>query len=188
MNYSYVEVEDINNTYDLIIESGLYSIIHKDKLSLPKYGIIGFHETALPEGIGHAPIHWSVLNNKVNLTITLYKLNEKVDSGDIIYQYNVGISNTDTLDILEEKRKLGIIQCFKCFMKEFEKGYFVYREQSGQATYYKKRVPNDSLLDCTKSLINLWDKIRICDNDKYPAYFIYEGKKIILRYEVTNDN
>ena len=37
-------------------------------------------------------------------------------------------------------------------------------------------------------LIDLWDNIRICDNEKYPAYFYIEGKKITLKYEVDNDN
>ena len=60
----------------------------------------------------------------------------------------------------------------------------VLREQHGASSYHKKRNHADSCLDSTKSLDSLWDDIRICDNDKYPAHFYIEGKKITLKYEV----
>jgi hypothetical protein len=40
-----------------------------------------------------------------------------------------------------------------------------------------------------KPLKDLWDDIRVCDNEKFPAYFIVEGKIIYLKYKVAdNDN
>ncbi len=49
---------------------------------------------------------------------------------------------------------------------------------------WRKRTPEDSELDGNKTLFDLWNHIRICDNNRYPAYFIYNNKKIILKYEV----
>ena len=181
-------LDEIDNSFDLIIESGVYTIIPKHYLSIPKYGIIGIHESPMPEGKGHAPLQWAVLNKRNNLTISLYKLSPKVDGGNIIYQYNMGINKTDTYLDLERKRQEGIILCFEEFLKELKEGIIVLRKQSGVGSYHQKRIPLNSELDINKPLIDLWDNIRICDNEKYPAYFYIEGKKITLKYEVDNDN
>ena len=187
-NFTNVKIENIDESYDLVVETGVYDIISEGVLNKPKYGIIGFHESPLPEGKGHAPIQWAILNKKNNFTITLYKLDSRVDNGKIIYQYNVPMDNMDTYEIMEEKRKIGIQNCFFEFLKELKSGVMVMREQTGKGSYHKKRIPEDSLLDDLKSLKDLWDDIRMCDNENYPAYFIVDNKKIILRYEVLNDS
>ena len=61
----------------------------------------------------------------------------------------------------------------------------VLREQSGFESYHQKRSPKDSEIS---SLVPFWDRIRICDNEKYPAHFYIGNSKVILRYEVENDN
>tara|TARA_R110002074_G_scaffold189543_2_gene355384 strand:+ start:6460 stop:7128 length:669 start_codon:yes stop_codon:yes gene_type:complete len=188
INFKSIEIDDIDESYDLVVETGVYNIISNEVLNKPKYGTIGFHESPLPEGRGHAPIQWAILNKKNNFTITLYKLDNGVDTGNIIYQYNIPIDNIDTYEKMEEKRKIGIENCFTEFLKELSLGVIVEREQTGKSSYHKKRNPEDSLLDDSKSLIDLWDNIRVCDNKNYPAHFFVDGRKVILRYEVVDDN
>tara|TARA_Y100001963_G_scaffold132902_1_gene191998 strand:+ start:210 stop:878 length:669 start_codon:yes stop_codon:yes gene_type:complete len=187
-NFIVVQLEDIDESFDLIVETGVYDIIPKEILDKPKYGVVGFHESPLPEGKGHAPIQWAILNKKNNFTITLYKLNAGVDAGEIIYQYNMPINRIDTYHVMEEKRKDGIQNCFFEFLNELLTGVIVLRKQTGKGSYHKKRSPRDSILDDSKSLKELWDNIRICDNNNYPAYFFVDDAKIILRYEVVDDS
>ena len=89
-------LDEITDKFDFVVESGLYDIIPEKYLSIPKYGVIGIHESPMPEGKGHAPLQWAVLNNRPNLTVSLYRLSAKVDAGEIIYQQNVEISRLDT--------------------------------------------------------------------------------------------
>lgn len=177
-------IEEINNSYDIIFGSGIYKIIKEPFLSLPKYGLIFFHETPLPEGRGNAPLQWTILNNRKNLTVTAFKAEEKMDAGDYLYQYNIGVDPMDTLQDIEKKRKLGIKGCFDNFLDEMQQGYLIFRKQSGCSSISSKRKPEDSELDCCKTLKELWDNIRVCNNDEYPAFFIMDKKKVILRYEV----
>tara|TARA_Y100000593_G_C4252168_1_gene307755 strand:- start:343 stop:1038 length:696 start_codon:yes stop_codon:yes gene_type:complete len=185
VEYSKIEIDEIDKSYDFIFESGVYKIIPEDILSLPTYGIVGIHESPLPEGKGHAPIQWAVLNGRKNLTITLYRLNRGVDSGQIINQHNVAILKEDTLTELNRKRESGISECFKVFLDEIISGHMVLRDQSGKGSYHKRRDLNSCELDLEEKLGDLWDNIRICDNEKYPAWFRIGNKKITLRYEVT---
>ena len=70
-------------------------------------------------------------------------------------------------------------------VEELKEGVMVLREQSGFESYHQKRSPKDSEIS---SLVPFWDRIRICDNEKYPAHFYIGNSKVILRYEVENDN
>lgn len=191
-DFSYVNLknqEDITDEFDIIFSTGVYYIIKEPYLSAPRYGVYGFHETPVPEGAGHAPIQWTVLNGKRNMVITLFKMEQKFDTGQIAQQFNQPFKWSDTYSILEEKRQLGISRCFKNFIKEeFQHGIIVLREQTGRGSYSPKRSPKDSELAPYKSLMDLWDEIRICDNKKFPAFFILEKEnekiKVTLRYEV----
>jgi methionyl-tRNA formyltransferase len=185
INYNLIKVKDIDDSYDLVFESGLYKIIPADILNKPSIGVIGTHETPLPEGQGFAPIQWSVLNRRKHLVVTLYKLDPGVDSGRIINQINKPITRLDTIKTLDNKRKEAISEAFQLFIDEIEQGYIVLREQTGTPSYSPRRTPDSCELDVNKNLEELWDEIRICDNEKYPAWFRIDGKKIIIRYTIT---
>ena len=43
--------------------------------------------------------------------------------------------------------------------------------------YYPKRTPQDSQIDPNKTLADQFDLIRVCDNQRFPAYFEYRGSK-----------
>ena len=177
---------EINNTYDIVFGSGVYDLVSEKYLELPTYGIVFFHETPLPEGKGNAPLQWTVENKKLNITVTAFKAVKAIDAGAIICQFNVPIYKTDTLSVLEIKRRQGIQGCLKIILEEMDSGYLLMRDQSGRDSYNPKRTIDDSELDCNKPLIELWDKIRVCDNEKFPAFFRINNKKIILKYEVEN--
>ena len=44
-----------------------------------------------------------------------------------------------------------------------------------------KRTPEDSKLDSTKSLDELFNKIRACDSTRFPAFFLIEGEKVYIK-------
>ena len=186
IKYKNIQISDIDSSYDIVFESGLYEIIPEETLSKPAYGIIGIHESPLPEGRGHAPIQWAVLNNRKNLTITLYKLDKGVDSGLIINQHNVPIAECEGLIELNEKREKGISDCFRVFVEEMISGHIVLRKQSGLGSYHKKRNLESCELNSEMRLADLWDNIRICDNKNYPAWFRVGNKKIILKYKIVD--
>jgi len=187
INYVVVEqINDIDDTFDIVFGTGIYQLIKEPYLSLPAYGMVFFHETPLPEGKGNSPIQWTVFNKRPNLTVTAFKATEGMDAGAILYQYNIPISSLDTLEILDNKRNIGIKKCFEGILEELKQGFIVLRTQTGQDSISAKRTPDDSELDPDEILLSLWDQIRVCDNNNFPAFFKLEGKKIILRYEVED--
>lgn len=187
INYIVIEqINDIDDTFDIVFGTGVYQLIKEPYLSLPVYGIVFFHETPLPEGKGNSPIQWTIFNKRPNLTVTAFKATEGMDAGAILYQYNMPLSSLDTLEILDEKRSVGIKNCFGGILKELKQGYIALRMQTGLDSISPCRTTEDSELNPNETLLNLWDKIRVCNNEKYPAFFKLNGKKIILRYEVID--
>jgi methionyl-tRNA formyltransferase len=61
------------------------------------------------------------------------------------------------------------------------------RVQKGQASFYPRRRPADSRLDPEKSIAAQFDLLRVVDNEKYPAFFEYRGKKFQLKIEAYKE-
>ena len=55
------------------------------------------------------------------------------------------------------------------------------KAQSGEESFYPKRTPKDSELDMTKSLESQFNLLRIVSNEEFPAFFIKDGKKFVLK-------
>ena len=64
-------------------------------------------------------------------------------------------------------------------MKKFPK--VKYKKQKGKTSYFKKRTPKDSRLNINGSIKSQFNLLRICDNENYPAYFVFKKKKYILK-------
>jgi hypothetical protein len=57
--------------------------------------------------------------------------------------------------------------------------------QTGEPSFYKKRTPGDSRLDPQKSLAEQFNLLRVVDNDRYPAFFEWNGRRYNLKIELS---
>ena len=67
-------------------------------LSLPKQLPLASHPSLLPLYRGAAPVHWAIVNGEEKTGVTVFKVNDKVDAGEIIIQKEIGIE--DNHDII----------------------------------------------------------------------------------------
>jgi len=177
--------DELSPESDICIASGVYFIIKPDYLSIPRLGIWGFHESPLPKGRGCAPIHWTILREEKELTVSFFKLVEKMDAGPLLGQESCFISRSAVLEDLRVMATDLSKKLLDKYLIKFLSGKVKPYDQYGDATLYPKRTPKDSKLDINKSLNQLWELIRICDNEEYPAWFEINGEKIILkRYRI----
>lgn len=173
--------DELKHEADICIASGVYFIIKPEYLSVPRLGIWGFHESPLPKGRGCAPIHWTILHGGNELTVSFFKLVEKMDAGPLLGQESCLIPKTALLDELRAMATDLSMKLLDEYLIRFLSGEIQPYDQDGEITYYPKRTPQDSKLDTDMSLGELWGLIRICDNEEYPAWFEIEGKKFILK-------
>ena len=82
-----------------------FRILPKPILEIPKHGSVNLHASLLPRYRGAAPIHWAVMKGEKETGCTVFFLNEKVDTGEIIDQSRIKIGPLDTTGDIYEKLK-----------------------------------------------------------------------------------
>jgi len=86
-----------------IVVVGYGRIIPGWMLQLPKYGNINLHASLLPKYRGAAPIQWAIATGETVTGVTTMRLDEGLDTGDILLQKELGIMDEDTAETLSPR-------------------------------------------------------------------------------------
>ena len=70
---------------------------------LPPLGTINLHASLLPQYRGAAPINWVLINGEKTTGVTTFFINDKIDTGKIIYQEKVEITTEENAGTLHDK-------------------------------------------------------------------------------------
>ena len=146
---------------DLIVTCAYGQIISKELLEYPKYKCINIHASLLPKLRGGAPIHWSIINGDSKTGITIMYMNEKMDEGDILYQKEVEILDSDNVESLHDKlSELGSNMILE-FIPMLENGEFTpIKQNNEEATYGYNVTREDEHLDFNKTSREVFNQIR----------------------------
>ncbi|RAP24116.1 methionyl-tRNA formyltransferase [Candidatus Marinamargulisbacteria bacterium SCGC AG-343-K17] len=172
---------------DLIIVVAYGMIIEKQITD--HYFCVNIHSSLLPQYRGASPIHTALLNGDDTTGITLIKMNEAMDEGDILVQVELSIDPLDNLGTLTDKlSQLGaqtmIEFIHNCFLP---KNITLTPQNNNMASYTKKIDKADLLLDTNENSKLLHNKIRAY-SPKPGAYVIHNNKRIkIIASELIND-
>lgn len=148
------------------------------KLNYNNYNLV-IHESDLPLGKGWSPLTWQVLEGKNEIPVTLFEAAESVDAGEIYAKEYIKLNGSELLPEIKDQQGKITIKLILSFLKNFPmKG----KKQVGEETFYDRRKAEDSELDINKSIADQFNLLRVCDNERYPAYFSYRGSeyKIII--------
>jgi len=88
---------------DAIVVVGYGRIIPAWMVQLPKYGNINLHASLLPKYRGAAPIQWAIASGEKTTGVTTMRIDEGLDTGDILLQQELGIFEDDTSETLAPK-------------------------------------------------------------------------------------
>jgi methionyl-tRNA formyltransferase len=158
-------------------------IIKPEILNLNKHNLI-IHESKLPKGRGWAPLNWQILEGKNKIPITLFEAEKKIDSGDIYIQEYINFKGHELTDELREKQGEKTIEIILKFISLYPE--IKCKKQKGRPTYYRRRFPKDSELNINKTIKEQFNLLRVVNNEKYPAFFNYRGKKYIIKIYKNN--
>jgi methionyl-tRNA formyltransferase len=87
----------------VIVVTAFGQILQKNLLDLPTFGCINVHASLLPRWRGVSPIQAAILNGDEITGITIMKMDEGIDTGDIISQRPIEISPDETAGSLLKK-------------------------------------------------------------------------------------
>src|SRR5208282_3255446 len=81
---------------DFIVVVAYGHIIPRWMIDLPKHGCINLHASLLPKYRGAAPIQWAIIRGESVTGVTTMKIDEGLDTGDILLRREVPIQDEDT--------------------------------------------------------------------------------------------
>ena len=148
---------------DVIIVVSYGKILKKNILELPKYGCYNVHPSLLPKYRGTTPIRRALENGEKMPGVTIFKLDEGIDTGPIAMQKAICISIDDTYGTLNEKlTELGCKMLVE-FLKDLENGKIELKPQIGKASYSDKISKKELFIDWNQSGFKIFNKTRAFD-------------------------
>jgi methionyl-tRNA formyltransferase len=165
---------------DWLFVIGWSQIVKPSVLGAPSRGALGMHPTLLPTGRGRAPIPWAILLGLPETGVTFFKLDQGVDSGDIIGQHRLPLSSRESATSLygraEEAHRLLIQE----HLPALETDSVVFTPQDHRlATVWPGRKPEDGRLTQAMTVAQA-DRLIRATTRPYPGAFLGlpDGRKL----------
>lgn len=169
---------------DMIVTCAYGQIIPKELIKYPKYGCINVHGSLLPKLRGGAPIHWAIINGEKETGMTVMRMSEKMDAGDIISQGILVIGEDEILDSLYERMSILGRDLLLETIPDIVDGIAQYVPQNESDVTFGFNVRReDEKIDFKKSSIDIKNLVRGL-NSVPGAYTILDGKRMKI-YQVS---
>lgn len=136
-------------------------------------GAIGMHPTKLPLGRGQAPIPWTIIKGLSDTALTVFFLSSQPDAGDIIAQYPIGVSKTETSHTLFRRFAALHYQAGAELADAIAShGLAAAPQDNTMSSRWPKRRPRDGELTHTMSLAEVDAMTRALATPYPPAFFL----------------
>ncbi len=164
--------------------------------NMPPMGTINLHASLLPQYRGAAPINWAIINGETETGVTTFKLQHAIDTGNILLQDTIKITDNDTAGTLHDRMMIAGANLLLRTIKELEKGNLKEVAQpdasnlmTGTLHHAPKIFTEDCEINWNKSVREIYNLIR--GLSPYPAAFTFLKEKKLKIFssqkEKTND-
>ncbi len=167
-----------------------YKILPKEVFAMPRLGTFNIHTSLLPKYRGAAPMQWALINGEKETGITTFLLDEQIDTGRILLQERLSISEDETLgELHDEMMKLGASVALKTITGLGEGTLHPNTQEHGQATAAPKIKAEDCSIDFSKPAEQVHNHIRGISPFPGAVMTMPDGERLkIYQTHVTNIN
>ncbi len=179
---------------DLFIVIAYGKILPKEILEIPKLGCWNAHASLLPRWRGAAPIQWSLIKGDELTGVGIMKMDEGLDTGDVLLEEKIKIDNDDNLSTLSEKLSILSAKLFlnatslleENINKNFNSQLTKQNTLGREITYARMIEKSDFKIDWGNDAIKISQRIK----GLYPrAYTTFSGKNLkILKIKVLSND
>ena len=167
---------------DVIVLAGYGQIVKRDFIKLAPNGCINLHAGKLPEYRGSSPLNWALINGETEFGLSIIRVDEGVDTGEVLKDRVYPVRPTDTIADLHRTANHAFPDMLLEVLAELEHGTLRPRQQEeGGAKYFPLRFPEDGhILWDLYSAEQIHNRIRAL-TDPYPgALTLYRGQRVKL--------
>lgn len=174
-------LDQLNSEGTLLFLVSCNEIVKKYHRDFFNHALV-LHASDLPKDRGWSPHIWSVVNGKSTLTLTLLEAEDKVDTGAIWKKVNIHLDGSELYDEINKKLFEAELELISWACENLNSVVPVPQDES-TTNYLRKRTPEDSELDISQSLESQFNLLRVCDPQRFPAYFYKNGCKYKIKIE-----
>ncbi|MFP4458106.1 MAG: methionyl-tRNA formyltransferase [Candidatus Zixiibacteriota bacterium] len=188
-NYKTDEVVDaiksLNAKLGVVIS---FKILPEKVFNAPEHGMINLHPSLLPDLRGAAPLNWAIAKGYLKSGITVFFLDKKIDSGNILLQKEVEIGCNETYGDLWYKVQKPSAEILKKAINLIYSGDYKLQNQNSEKSSYAPRIKQSHLeIDWSKTASQLHNQIRAFA-PKPGAFTFFKNKRVkLFESEVQNN-
>jgi len=146
---------------DVIIVAAYGKILPKPVLDLPPFGCINVHASILPKYRGAAPVNWAIARGEKVTGVTIMRMDEGMDTGDILLTREVPVDDDDTGETLSRKLSHAGAELLMTALGNLKRGESrPLKQDDSLATYAPMLKKEDGRIDWTKPAREIRDLIR----------------------------
>ena len=166
---------------DWLFIIGWSQIARADLLAAPTRGALGMHPSLLPVGRGRAAIPWAILKGLDATGVTLFKLAEGVDTGEIIDQAVIPLAPDTDANGLYASVDAAHVALMRAAFPRLANDTLTGRPQiDADATYWPARTAEDGAIDTSGSVFDAERLVRAVTRPYPGAFFHSGGRKIVV--------
>ncbi|MGY4103365.1 methionyl-tRNA formyltransferase [Nocardia sp. R16R-3T] len=164
---------------DVIVVNSWYTWMPAELYNVPRHGTLNLHDSLLPKFTGFSPALWALISGESETGLTVHRMDEGLDTGDILVQRALPIGPTDTGTELVLRAMELIPGALQQALHALESGTAQWKPQrTSERTYFHKRSERDSRIDWTWPAVDLERFVRAL-SEPYPrAFTYYRGERI----------
>lgn len=110
-------------------------------------GLFNLHASALPKYRGAMPLYWQIRNRENQGCLSMIKVEESFDSGDILLQQALALHPLDTLNSFGNTMASSSVDFVRQFITRLENNTLVARPQTGEAMFAPMPAQQDLMIN-----------------------------------------
>ncbi len=94
------QLKSLNANLQIVVA---FRMLPKAVWQMPEFGTFNLHASILPNYRGAAPINWAIINGETKTGVSTFFIDEKIDTGDMIFQETIEINPEENAGSLHDK-------------------------------------------------------------------------------------
>jgi methionyl-tRNA formyltransferase len=150
-------------------------------LELPRLGPVNVHASLLPRYRGAAPIQWAIMNGESESGVTTMLMEESLDTGPILMQRHVPLSDSMTAGELSAKLAEAGAELLLPTLEGLREGTIQpVRQENERATYAPRVTKEMSGIDFGREALGIRNQVRALN--PWPlAWGLFRGQRLQVR-------
>ncbi|MEW6442304.1 MAG: methionyl-tRNA formyltransferase [bacterium] len=169
---------------DLVVVAAFGRILPGEVLSIPPLGCYNVHGSLLPAYRGAAPIPWAIIRGEKVTGITLFRMDEGMDTGDMLAAESLAIEPEETAGALTERLARLAVKMLPGALEEVVQGRArLVRQDHSKATLAPILRKSDGEIAWSLSAEEIRTRIR--GLDPWPGAYTHLRDRRLLLWKST---